>query len=223
MRVLLIEDDPKLGPTLAKLLRKQGYTTDLVKDGQVGKEKAISDEFDIIILDLNLPSLDGIKVCQTIRDTGISTPVLMVTSRNQMLEKIKGLDVGADDYLTKPFHTGELFARIRALMRRPEKTLKTRLVFGDIVMDSSAHSVTKAGKTVTLMPKEYALLEYLLRNADRAVTRDELLRHVWGVYSNNSSNRLEVYIRYLRSKLDKPFKSNYINTVRGVGYRLVES
>jgi len=132
------------------------------------------------------------------------------------------LDIGADDYLTKPFSTGELFARMRALLRRPKTSLPSKLNYEDIVLDPATHKVFRGGQEITLMPKEYSLLEYLMRNNQRAVTREELLRHVWGVYSRSSSNRLEVYVRYLRSKIDKPFKSQYITTVRGVGYRLVK-
>jgi len=222
MRALLIEDDPKLGPTLAKLLRKQGYSTDLQKDGLVGLDRALNQKYDIMLLDLNLPNKDGLEICQGVREAKISTPILMLTSRGEILDRVRGLDIGADDYLAKPFSTGELFARMRALLRRPEQTLPAKLSFGDIVLDPATRDVTHEGKSIKLMPKEYALLEYLIRNTDRAVPREELLRHVWGVYSNSSSNRLEVYVRYLRSKLDKPFSTNYISTVRGVGYRLVE-
>ena len=138
------------------------------------------------------------------------------------MDKVKGLDVGADDYLAKPFNTGELFARMRALLRRPKSSLPSKLEFDKLTLDPATRDVTNSGKKVELMPKEYALLEYLMRNTDRSVPREELLRHVWGVYSNSSSNRLEVYVRYLRQKLDKPFKTKYVKTVRGVGYRLVE-
>jgi len=222
MRVLLIEDDPKLGSTLAKLLKKQGYLVDLEKDGISGERSAQDREYDIILLDLNLPGKDGLEIATSIRKEKITTPLLMLTSRNALLDRIKGLDIGADDYLTKPFSTGELFARMRALLRRPKTSLPSKLNYEDIVLDPATHKVFRGGQEITLMPKEYSLLEYLMRNNQRAVTREELLRHVWGVYSRSSSNRLEVYVRYLRSKIDKPFKSQYITTVRGVGYRLVK-
>lgn len=221
MRVLLIEDDPKLGPTLAKLLKKQGYQVDLQRDGISGAKKALKNEHDIILLDLNLPGIDGMEVAKRARAEKVSTPILMLTSRDSLNDKITGLNTGADDYLTKPFNTGELFARMQALLRRPKKSLPTVLRYKDIELDPATHEVKRAGQSIELMPKEYALLEYLMRNHERAVTREELLRHVWGVYSRRSSNRLEVYVRYLRRKIDKPFKLAYINTVRGVGYRLV--
>jgi len=222
MRVLLVEDDPKLGPTLAKLLRKRGYSIDLQKDGQEGKDKALKEKYDIILLDLNLPNVDGTEICKGVREAKISTPILMLTSRSEYMDKINGLDFGADDYLTKPFNTGELFARMRALLRRPKRSLPTLLKFGEITMNPATKEVSHGKNDIDLMPKEYALLEYLVRNTNRAVPREELLRHVWGVYSNSSSNRLEVYVRYLRKKLDRPFSTNYVNTVRGVGYRLVK-
>lgn len=220
MRVLLVEDDPKLGPTMAKLLKKQGYSVDLQKDGLVGEKKATQATYDLIILDLNLPGKDGIEIAKGVREKEISTPILMVTSRSELMDKIHGLDQGADDYLTKPFNTGELFARVRALLRRPKKVLPTKLEYEDVTLDPATHTVIRDGQEVLLMPKEFALLEYLMRNKENAVSRDELLRHVWGVYSLRSSNRLEVYIRYLRNKLDKPFKEPYIKTVRGIGYKL---
>jgi DNA-binding response OmpR family regulator len=219
MRILFIEDDVKLGPTLRKLLRKQGYIVDLEKTGKEGQEKALLSRYDLIILDLNLPDLDGLEICRGVRADKVTTTLLVLTSRDSLMDKIVCLDSGADDYLTKPFHTQELFARIRALLRRPEKSLPAILRVEDITLDPSTHIVTKAGQTIGLMPKEYALLEYLMRNADRAVTKDELLRHVWGVYSRTSSNRLEVYVRYLRNKIDYPYNCDSIRTVSGVGYR----
>ena len=223
MRTLLIEDDPKLGPTLAKLLRGQSYGCDLEKTGQGGLTKALDSSYDIILLDLNLPDCDGMDVCKELRVQKVNTPILMLTARDKMTDKIYGLDNGADDYMPKPFNTGELFARMRTLLRRPQTVLPTVLEFADIALNPATHSVFHAKKEVELMPKEFALLEYLMRNSDRAVSREELLRHVWGVYSNSSSNRLEVYVRYLRGKIDRPFKTNYLKTVRGVGYKLANS
>lgn len=223
MRVLLIEDDPKLGPTLAKLLRGQSYECDLEKTGKRGLAKALEETYDIILLDLNLPDCDGLEICKGVRDKQISTPILMLTARDRVADKINGLDIGADDYMPKPFNTGELFARIRTLLRRPQAVLPTTLEYGDLSLNPATHSVFHAQTEVELMPKEFALLEYLMRNSDRAVSREELLRHVWGVYSNNCSNRLEVYVRYLRGKIDRPFKTKYLKTVRGVGYKLAIS
>lgn len=223
MRTLLIEDDPKLGPTLAKLLRGQSYGCDLEKTGQGGLAKALDSSYDIILLDLNLPDCDGMEVCKELRAQKVNTPILMLTARDRMTDKISGLDNGADDYMPKPFNTGELFARMRTLLRRPQTVLPTVLEFADIALNPATHSVFHARTEVELMPKEFALLEYLMRNSDRAVSREELLRHVWGVYSNSSSNRLEVYVRYLRGKIDRPFKTKYLKTVRGVGYKLANS
>jgi len=184
--------------------------------------RELKEDYDIMLLDLNLPNIDGVEICQGVREAKIFTPILMLTSRSEYLDRINGLDVGADDYLTKPFNTGELLARIRALLRRTRKSIPSVVNFGELTLNPATKEVSHGNNSLNLMPKEFSLLEYLIRNTDRAVPREELLRHVWGVYSRSSSNRLEVYIRYLRTKIDRPFSTNYVNTVRGVGYRLIE-
>lgn len=220
MRVLFVEDDNKLAKLIKKLLLINKYVVDHVEDGKIAEQKALENNYDVIILDLTLPSRDGVKVCKAIRKNEINTPVLMLTGRSGPNDRVVGLDSGADDYLIKPFDPDELLARIRALLRRPQNALPSKLVVEDLVLDPASHTVSRGKKSIDLMPKEYSLLEFLMRRANQAVTKTELLSHVWGVYSHSSSNRLEVYIRYLREKVDEPFETNLINTVRSVGYRL---
>ncbi len=222
MRVLLVEDDKELSSLVEKLLTDENYVVDTAFDGEVGEEKALANEYDAIILDLTLPKKDGLEVCKSLRAEGAKTPILMLTGRATISEKVTGLDSGADDYLVKPFGAKELYARLRAVMRRPAKVLPKELVVGPLELDPSTHEVKRDGQLIDLMPKEYSLLEFLMRNPGQVCTREELLNHVWGVYSNNSSNRLEVYIRYLRNKVDLDFDEDLIKTVRGTGYKIVD-
>lgn len=222
MHILLIEDDTKLSRLVAKALEADGYVCDNASTIESARRKIDKDGYDLIILDLVLPDGDGVDYCREIRASAVSTPVLILTSRSRTIDKISGLDAGADDYMPKPFSPNELKARIRALLRRPQQTIGEEIICGDIKLNVLSHVVTRSGKQVSLMPKEYSLLEYLMRKKNLVVKKEELLRHVWGIYSKTSSNRLEVYIRYLREKIDLPFGQQTIKTVRGLGYKIAE-
>jgi DNA-binding response OmpR family regulator len=223
MRILLVEDDHKLTTLIQDFLEKDSYAVDSAASVEQANSKIeTSDSFDLVILDLLLPDGDGASLCADLRKREISTPILMLTSKTSVADKVLGLDAGADDYLPKPFNPGELKARIRALTRRPRTRLGEILSVGTLKLNTIAHSVKVGEQNVELMPKEYALLEYLMRNKNQVVKKDELLRNVWGIYSRNSSNRLEVYIRYLREKLDLAFDTKFIHTVRGSGYRIAD-
>ena len=222
MRLLLVEDDKKLAQHLQRYLSNNKFAVDHIEDGKIAQDKALKIKYDLIILDLTLPSRDGMKVCRTLRDEGLSTPIIILTGRGEIEDKVKGLNAGADDYLSKPFDPSELLARLNAILRRPKQSLPKKLEVRELVLDPFSHTVTREGEVIDLMPKEYALLEYLMRNKNRALTKNELLQHVWGVYSNSSGNRLEVYIRYLREKVDEPYERDLIRTVRGVGYKIEE-
>lgn len=220
MHTLLVEDDKKLSKLLAKILAKSNFEVDIDSTGSKTVDKLHRKSHDVVILDLNLPDQDGVELCKKIRSSGSTVPIIMLTNRSSTIDKITGLDAGADDYLPKPFHPDELIARIRAVLRRPEVVLSELIVIDDLTIDCRKFQVTRSGQAIQLMPKEFQLLEYLARKQGAVVGKSELLRHVWGIYSNNGSNRLEVYIRYLRQKIDEPFNGPLIHTVRGKGYRL---
>ena len=220
MRILIVEDDLKLATLLKRYLQFKKFAVDHVSDGKKAKEKALASSYDVIIMDVVIPSMDGVKLCANLRESGLSTPIIMLTNRSDVEDRIKGLNSGADDYLPKPFDPDELVARINSLLRRPISRLPEKLEVADLMLDPSSHVVTRSGITINLMPKEYSLLEYLMRNKGRVLTNNELLQHVWGVYSNTSSNRLQVYVRYLREKIDEPFEVSLIKTVRGSGYKI---
>lgn len=222
MRLLLVEDDPRLSKILLKFLKNEGYSVDHIADGLKAQEKILATDYDVVVLDLTLPSRDGMKVTRKVREAGNTTPILILTGRDAVEDRIKGLNNGADDYLIKPFNANELIARLQALMRRPRRNLPLIYKVGDLVLDPAEHTVTRNGKEVNLMPKEYSLLEYLMREPGKARKKHEILAHVWGIYSNNSSNRLEVYIKYLREKVDGDHPKKYIKTVRGIGYKISE-
>ena len=222
MHTLLVEDDKELSALLSKILRKSNFLVDVDTSGSKTMSKLAKAQHDVVVLDLNLPDVDGVDLCQQIRSNGNTVPIIMLTNRSSTVDRITGLDAGADDYLPKPFHPDELIARIRAVSRRPNTLVGEVLQVGDLTLDTRTYKVTRAGKNIDLMPKELQLLEYLLRKQEEVVSKGELLRHVWGIYSNNSSNRLEVYIRYLREKLDDPFEVKLIHTIRGRGYQIAE-
>ncbi len=222
MRILVIEDDKTLSSLITDILEKENYVCDPAFDLQSAKAKLEDDSFDAVLLDIVLPDGNGVEFCGDLRSSGFSTPIIMLTGKRSTKDKVGGLDAGADDYIQKPFSPNELKARLRAVLRRPKQTLAKELVCGDLTLDLVARTVQKNGDIICLMPKEYSLLEYLMRKKNEAVKKEELLRHVWGVYSRTGTNRLEVYVRYLREKLDLPFKTNSIQTVRGVGYRISE-
>ncbi len=219
MRLLVIEDEHKIAGALKKGLEQEGYAVDVQYDGKLGLAFATTEEYDAIILDLMLPGLDGISVCREIRAKGISTPILMLTAKDQTHEKVVGLNHGADDYMVKPFSFEELLARIKALTRRPKEALRPVLGYEDLSLDTIGYSVKRAGTEIKLSAKEFALLEYLLHHPNQIVTRDRIINHIWDYDADVLPNTVEVYIGYLRNKIDKPFKKPFIHTVRGFGYR----
>jgi len=221
MRLLLVEDDEKLARALARGLRHEGYAVDLAADGDAALTSAAVWEYDAIVLDVMLPRRDGLGVCAALRERGCWAPVLMVTARDQVPDRVRGLDAGADDYLAKPFAFDELLARLRALLRRAPAERPTRLQVGDLVVDPATHSVTRGGTAVALTAREFAVLEYLARRPGDAVTRSELLEHVWDENWLGSTNVVDVYVGYLRKKLEAPFRRPLIRTLRGVGWSLV--
>jgi two-component system copper resistance phosphate regulon response regulator CusR len=220
MRLLLAEDDPQLGPTLARGLREQAYAVDLVTDGQAAIVNVAVNAYDVIILDYMLPVLDGLAVAKEIRRRGQATPVLFLTARAAVSDRIAGLDAGADDYLVKPFSFGELLARLRALARRSAVLLPTTIAVGDLVLDTRSHVLTKRGVEIPLTSKEYALFEYLARNVGALVSRMDITAHVWDDNHDPMSNNLEVFINRVRRRIDDPGRESYIKTRRGAGYVL---
>jgi two-component system OmpR family response regulator len=220
VRLLLVEDDAKLARAVARGLRHEGYAVDHVADGDAALVEAGVYAYDAILLDIMLPGRDGLEVCRELRARGCWAPVLMLTARARVDDRIHGLDLGADDYLAKPFDFGELLARIRAMLRRAPARRPARLEVGDVVVDPASHVVTRAGAPVELTAREFAVLEFLARNAGQAVTRTTLLEHVWDQNYEGSTNIVDVYVGYLRKKLEQPFGTPVIRTIRGVGWTL---
>jgi two-component system OmpR family response regulator len=220
VRLLVVEDDEKLARAVARGLRNEGYAVDLAGDGNVAVTQAAVYDYDAVVLDVMLPGRDGFEVCRALRDRGCWAPVLMLTARRAVDDRIRGLDAGADDYLAKPFDFGELLARIRALLRRAPSQRPARLEVDDLVVDPATHRVTRAGSPVELTAREFGLLEYLARNAGQVVSRTQLLDHVWDQNYLGSTNIVDVYVGYLRKKLEQPFGRPLIRTVRGVGFVL---
>jgi two-component system OmpR family response regulator len=220
MRLLLVEDDEKLARAVARGLRHEGYAVDVAHDGDGALLQAGVWEYDAIVLDVMLPRRDGIRVCADLRDRDCWAPVLMVTARDQVPDRVRGLDAGADDYLSKPFAFDELLARLRALLRRVPAERPACLEVGDLVVDPARHEVTRAGIRVELTAREFAVLEYLVRHRGQAITRARLLEHVWDENYVGSTNVVDVYVGYLRKKLEQPFDQPMIHTVRGVGWTL---
>jgi len=224
MRILVVEDNPKIAGSIKKGLEQESFAVDIALDGIKGFDLAVVEDYDIIILDLMLPGMDGMEVCRKLRqEEKISTKILMLTAKNQLEDRVEGLNTGADDYLAKPFAFKELIARIRALTRRPKKTLNNTLKIKDLELDSSNQQVKRAGKTISLSKKEYSLLEYLLRNKNKILSKQELINHVWDYNADILENTVEVYIGYLRNKIEKPFinKPKLIKTIKGFGYKII--
>jgi two-component system OmpR family response regulator len=220
VRLLLVEDDAKLANAVGRGLRHEGYAVDHVADGDAALRQACVYDYDGILLDIMLPGRDGMEVCRTLRARGCWAPILMLTARGQVSDRIEGLDVGADDYLGKPFDFGELLARLRALLRRAPTERPARLRAGDVVVDPATRRVTRAGTPVALTAREFAVLEFLARHPGQAVTRTTLLEHVWDENYEGSTNIVDVYVGYLRKKLEQPFGTPVIRTIRGVGWAL---
>lgn len=222
MRILLIEDEKELAGIIKKGLEEEGYSVDVAYDGEEGLYMAENYEADVVILDIILPIIDGLTLLREMRRKGIKTPVLLLTAKDTVPDRIKGLDTGADDYLTKPFDFGELVARVRALLRRRREVKESVIRIGDMEIDTAGREVRRGGKEIHLTSKEYAILEYLAYNAGRVVGRTELTEHVYDESFDMDSNIIDVYIAYLRRKIDKGFDRPLIHTVRGAGYVLRE-
>ena len=219
MRVLVIEDDRETAQFLTKSLKESGHAADIAGDGEAGLELAQAGQHDVLIVDRMLPKLDGLTLIKTLRTEGVRTPVLVLSALGEVDDRVKGLRAGGDDYLTKPYAYSELLARIEALARRavPEEQ-ETRYVVGDLVLDRLSHRVSRGGEQIPLQPREYRLLEYLMKNAGQVVTRTMLLEHVWDYHFDPQTNVIDVHISRLRSKIDKGFPKPLLHTVRGAGY-----
>ena len=222
MTILVVEDEKKLRDILKRALIHERYTVDTAADGEVGFNKALKNNYGLIILDLMLPKKDGMQVCKQLRSQGIHTPIIILTAKGVVEDRIQGLDFGADDYLTKPFEIKELFARVRAVLRRPKASEGLILKAGNLVMDTKAHEVTRGGKKIALTPKEYKILDTLLRKKGEALSREQLINEAWGPDFKEDNYELNVHIRYLRTKVDKGNSKPLIHTVRGVGYSIKE-
>jgi two-component system copper resistance phosphate regulon response regulator CusR len=220
VRILLVEDEARVAGFIAKGLREQAYAVDIASDGEQALYQAAVNQYDIVILDVMLPVKDGHTVCRELRASGFRTPILMLTARGAVDDRVEGLDSGADDYLAKPFDFKELLARLRALLRRPAGLRPQVLQVADLTLDTASHAATRAGKPVSLTAKEYALIEFLVLNQGRVVGREQIGQHVWDENFDPFSNVIDVYIKRLRSKLDTGFSRRLIHTRRGEGYIL---
>jgi heavy metal response regulator len=220
MTILVVEDEVKITRFIKKGLEMEHYTVEVAYDGEEALEKAEINNYDLIIMDIMLPKMDGVEVTRKLRERKVETPIIMLTARDTIDDRVKGLDAGADDYLVKPFAFGELVARIRALLRR-EKTVKsTKLQVGDLVLDPATHEVYRGDKEIKLSSKEYRLLDYMMRRPGHVCTRTMIGEHIWGYNFTDDSNVIDVYISYLRKKIDSGFKNKLIHTVRDVGYKI---
>lgn len=224
MRILVIEDEHKIANALKRGLEQEKYAVDVEYDGDGGLGAALNEPYDLMIIDRMLPgSVEGIDICRQVRQADIHTPVLILTAKDQIRDRVQGLDAGADDYLVKPFSFEELLARVRALLRRPHEAKGNVLEVGDLKLDTINYDVRRANQSINLSAKEFALLEYMMRNAGRVLNKDMIISHVWDFDADILPNTVEVYIGYLRNKIDKPFKGpELIHTLRGFGYKLGE-
>jgi DNA-binding response OmpR family regulator len=220
MRLLLIEDEQRLSEVIKQNLTEANYALDQAFDGEEGLYLAQSEDYDAIILDLMLPKLSGIEVCQELRQQHITTPILMLTAKSQLDDKLAGLDAGADDYLTKPFELAELRARIHALLRRSHQQLEQIITIGDLEFNASQMSIKRSGEPIKLTPKEFAILEFLVRHRDEVVTRTQIIEHVWDYNFDSMSNVVDVFMANLRKKVDGHAKNKLIHTIHGLGYKL---
>ncbi len=218
MNILLVEDENKIAAFIEEALSEDRYRVSVAKDGEQALERAMVDSYDLVILDIMIPKKDGFSVCKELREKGEKMPILFLTAKGDLHDKIKGLDLGADDYLTKPFEIEELLARVRALIRRDKDQKSPVLELADLKLDQATRKVERSGKPVNLTSREYALLRYLMIHANEVVTRTMITEHVWGEHSAAFTNVIDVYINYLRKKIDKDFKPPLIHTIRSVGY-----
>lgn len=222
MRILVVEDERIIANTIKEGLEQDGYAVDVAYDGEDGYSTASADEYDVIISDVMMPEMDGFTMVKKLREDGNKTPILMLTAKSQETDVVRGLDTGADDYLAKPFAFNVLSARVRALLRRPRSAVGEVLEYADISLDPAGKQVRRAGKLIQLSAKEFAILEYFMRNPERILSKNNILTHVWDFDSDVLPNNVESFIKLLRNKIDRPFKKPLIQTVRGFGYKLSE-
>lgn len=226
MKILVIEDEPKIAQAIKKGLELKKFAVDVVYDSDSGYSYASDPDYDVIVLDRMLPgSMDGVELCHKLRQESIKTPIIMLTARGTIGDKVEGLNSGADDYLVKPFSFDELIARVKALLRRPPEHLGTSLQVGDLTLDTNSYEVKRAGKPIKLSSKEFSLLDYFMHHPNQIITKDMIINHVWDQDADVLPNTIEVYIGYLRNKIDRPFPKQkpMIITVRGFGYKIEDS
>ncbi len=221
MRILIVEDQQKLADSIKRGLEQKGYAVDTIYDGGQAMRRLEHDhhQYDLVLLDRMLPNLDGMIICQTLRKMNITVPILMLTAKDAIEDRVQGLDAGADDYLVKPFAFEELLARVHALLRRPVDSVTTELRVADLVLDTTKHQVLKGGKEVSLTSKEFAILEFCMRNLDQVLTREQIVQHVWDFASDSASNVVDAHIKNLRKKIQKK-NETILETVHGMGYRI---
>lgn len=224
MRILIVEDEHKIANAIQKGLMQENYSSDVAYTGSEGYELALSEDYDLIILDVMLPLMNGFEICEKLRNKKIHTPILILSAKGELDSRIKGLNAGADDYLPKPFAFSELLARVKALLRRPQTMTDAELTNGDLTLNTKTFKVYRGNKEIKLSKKEFSLLEYLLRNKNRVVTKEQIIASVWDYDSDILPNTVERYIGYLREKVDRPFKNKkpMIKTLRGFGYEIQE-
>lgn len=225
MRILVIEDEVKIAQTIKRGLELKGYAVDVVHDGETGYAYAIDDDYDLVVLDRMLPGMDGVELCKKVRAEKVHTPILMLTARGTIGDKVEGLNSGADDYLVKPFSFEELTARVKALLRRPATHTGTVITLDDLELDTTTYEVKRGGQPIKLSHKEFALLEYFMHHPGQVITKDMIINHVWDEDALVLPNTVEVYIGYLRNKIDRPFPkaTPLLHTLRGFGYKLSPS
>ena len=222
MRILVVEDEHKIANSIKQGFEQESFAVDVAYTGTDGYDLASTEEYDVMLLDLLLPGMDGVTICKKLRAANIHTPILMLTAKGQLNDKVEGLNSGADDYLTKPFAFEELLARVRALVRRPKQTVGNVLKVEDVTLDISSFELKRGETAIPLSNREFALLEYLMRHPNKTLTKDQIIGHVWNYDADILPNTVEVYIGYLRNKIDKPFpkKPALIHTIRGFGYKM---
>jgi DNA-binding response OmpR family regulator len=220
MRILVVEDEHKIANSIKKGLEQEKYAVDVAYDGKEGLDFATTEDYDIIILDRLLPGIDGVEITRVLRGKNIHTPIILLTAKGQVSDRVEGLDAGADDYLNKPFAFVEFLARIRALIRRPKSTTNSTLYVGDLLLNTITYEVKRGEKIIHLSNKEFSLLEYLMRHPNIIVTKEQIINHVWNYDANVLANTVEVYIKHLRNKIDPLGRNPLIHTVRGFGYKI---